>query len=565
MFGLGKSALGPLSDPRSAERWLASLPANDPLVVERELLAELRNLSERTARRTPTVLEAVFVADARANNLVRTLTAQYAEHANRSPKIEKQLWQALFDLTQGFEACYAAFAREITDRAQHNKWHALLPELLGRQMVHLGRDAKVRLYHCEHWIPAKWAELHAPFIRACAHQVERQPLMLDAMSGATTLEREYLAVLVLQLADPGNLAPKQIEWVAAQLDEWCRLLRLTLDPKSTMTFYVDLAGSAGLKRRSLGPLEGRVLFVDTQPLYTLLLQNRAALEQAVKNDQGSEKTSQHREQLELFIKIASRIDPEFRPLSRRGERIPASGAVDAIVGFSGIADFLRGDKATPTADSDTRRSFGNTMELAVFGRTRTEPDHRFENAQRRLAAFAAPGGPWEIKDTSASGFRLHAPMSVATEVTLSMVVAIHQRGQDTWVLGIVRRMRRLSAGVAEIGLQLIANTLVIGSLIEQRKLRDGNYALNGDHPGDAGRRFYGLFLSFHRRAGDSPVQSLIVPPVEYQVGRRYTLQVDNSVRTIRFGRLIEQQKDWVWTVIDPLEPDAAPTDAPPRQ
>ena len=46
MFGLGKSALGPLSDPRSAERWLASLPANDPLVVERELLAELRNLSE---------------------------------------------------------------------------------------------------------------------------------------------------------------------------------------------------------------------------------------------------------------------------------------------------------------------------------------------------------------------------------------------------------------------------------------------------------------------------------------------------------------------------------------
>jgi len=35
------------------------------------------------------------------------------------------------------------------------------------------------------------------------------------------------------------------------------------------------------------------------------------------------------------------------------------------------------------------------MELAVFGRTRTEPDHRFENAQRRLAAFSAPGGPWE--------------------------------------------------------------------------------------------------------------------------------------------------------------------------
>ena len=562
MFGLGKKTLGRLRDARSAERWLATLPVNDPLVVQREVLAELRSLADRTSRRTPAVLEAVFIVDVHANNLVRILTSQYTEHANRSSKIEKQLWQALFDLTQGFQACYAAFAREITDRAQHNKWHALLPELLGRQIVHLGRDAKVRLYHCEHWIPAKWAELHAPFIRACAHQIERQPLMLDSISGATTIEREYLAALVLQLCDPGNLTSKQLEWVAGQLDEWCRLLRLTLDPKSTMTFYVDLAGSAGLKRRSLGPLEGRVLFVDTQPLYALLLQNRAALEQAVKNDLSPEKSPQHREHLELFVKIASRIDPEFRPLSRRGERKPASGAVDSIVGFNSIADFLRGDRTSPTADSDNSHNFGNTMELAVFGRTRTEPDHRFENAQRRLAAFSAPGGPWEIKDTSASGFRLHAPMSVATEVTLSMLVAIHQRGQDTWVLGIVRRMRRLSAGVAEIGLQLIANTLVIAGLVEQRKLRDGNY-VNGEHPTDAGRRFYGLFLSFNRRASEPAVQSLIVPPVDYQSGRRYTLQAENSVRTIRFGRLIERQKDWVWTVIDPLEPDALATDGNP--
>ena len=49
-----------------------------------------------------------------------------------------------------------------------------------------------------------------------------------------------------------------------------------------MTFYVDLSGSAGLKRRSLGPLEGRVLFVDTQPLYALLLQNRAALAETIR-------------------------------------------------------------------------------------------------------------------------------------------------------------------------------------------------------------------------------------------------------------------------------------------
>jgi len=553
MFGMKKRAVGPLADVRSAERWLATLPTNDPLGVQRDVLTELRRLSERTARRTPAVLSAVFLVDTRANNLVRTLTAQYAAHGNRSSKIEKQLWQALFELTQGFQACYSAFEREITERSPHNKWNALLAELLGRHMVHLGRDAKVRLYHCEQWIPAKWAELHTPFIQACAHRLERQPLTLDPMGGATTIEREYLSTLVMQVVDPGNLTPKQIEWVASQLDEWCRLLRLTLEPKSTMTFYVDLASNAGLRRRSLGPLEGRVLFVDTQPLYALLLQNRAALEHAVKSDANPEKTPQHREQLELFVKIASRIDPEFRPLSRRGERTPATGSVDAIIGFATIADFLKSTRQTGPPGYAPSRNFGGTTDIAVFGRSRVEPEQAIEQSQRRLGAFSAPGGAWELKDTSTSGLRLHCAMTVASDVTLGTLVAVHERGHENWVLGVVRRMRRLSAGIAEIGLQLIANNLVNVRLVEQKKLRDGTFSAKGGPGSEVARGFQGLFLSFNRRAREGIVQSLIVPPFEYQAGKRFALQDDRGARAVRFGRLIEQQRDWVWTVIEPLE------------
>ena len=62
---------GPLGDPRSAERWLATLPANDPLVAQRSIVAELRALAERTARRRPSALEAVFSVDAYANVLAR--------------------------------------------------------------------------------------------------------------------------------------------------------------------------------------------------------------------------------------------------------------------------------------------------------------------------------------------------------------------------------------------------------------------------------------------------------------------------------------------------------------
>ena len=198
------------------------------------------------------------------------------------------------------------------------------------------------------------------------------------------------------------------------------------------------------------------------------------------------------------------------------------------------------------------------MELAVFGRiAHRDRAPGCEPGRGRLAAFAAPGGPWEMKDISASGFRLHAPMSVATELTLNMLVAIRRRDQDAWVMGIIRRMRRLSARDAEIGLQLIANALAGAELVEQRKARDADYSVERRDP-DRRRaaQFHGLFLSFNRREGEPPVQSLIVPAAEYHAGQALHAADGGSPRTIRYGRLLEQHADWVWTVIDPVAPRA---------
>ena len=49
------------------------------------------------------------------------------------------------------------------------------------------------------------------------------------------------------------------------------------------------------------------------------------------------------------------------------------------------------------------------------------------------------------------------------------------------------------------------------------------------------------------------MQSLIIPPVEYQPQRRYTLETPSSRNTVRYGRVIEQYNDWLWTVVEPIE------------
>jgi bifunctional N-acetylglucosamine-1-phosphate-uridyltransferase/glucosamine-1-phosphate-acetyltransferase GlmU-like protein len=60
-------------------------------------------------------------------------------------------------------------------------------------------------------------------------------------------------------------------------------------------------------------------------------------------------------------------------------------------------------------------------------------------------------------------------------------------------------------------------------------------------------------LALRKREADAGVQSLIVPAVEFQPANRLKLMTAKSVNPIRYGRLIEQQPDWVWATVEPLE------------
>ena len=107
---------------------------------------------------------------------------------------------------------------------------------------------------------------------------------------------------------------------------------------------------------------------------------------------------------------------------------------------------------------------------------------------------------------------------------------------------------------AEIGLQLVADSLASAELTEQKKLPDASYWVNGENHA-LGRKFHGLYLSFRRRPDEAPVQSLVVPSGEYHASRGYTLRAAGAVRTIRHGRLLEEHTGWVWTVIDNVAPE----------
>ena len=553
MFGFLKSRKDPLADARAATRWFSSPATADALAFKQELIAELGRITGPTARLTPRRLSALFVIDSHAESLFRSLVAQYAEHASRSAKIERQLWSALFDLSQAFQTAFRAYEHVALDNEHSGRWQQLLPELVCRQIVHLGRDAKARLYRYESWIPGKWAELHQLMALATARQFERSPVNLVADRPATTIEQQYLMIVMLQLLDTGNLTPRQIEHVWSELDGWCASLRLSLEPKTLASFFVDLASREGMKRRSSNALEGSVLFVDTQPFHALLMQQQVAVEQAIRVKPRGEETTRLSAELCLLRRFAAKVDPELKLLARHGERAVATGNIDAIVGLTKIAGYLREEDRDPNFQLYAGKSFGGSIELAVFGRVRNESDRRNELARHRLAQYTAPGGPWEIKDVSQTGFRLIAPMKAASDLPIGTLVATRPQHGSQWTLGIVRRMRRHTSERTEIGLEIVASTLAGVDLVEQRRSSGTDYLVDGEEGVINGRSFVALFLTLKKSEGGHGVQSLIVPAGEYQTGKRLTLVTSKSIYRVVLGGSIEQQGEWVWTAVEPQE------------
>ena len=112
---------------KSAERWIASLPANDPLATHASVIAELGTLADARRARTP--------ARARGRVPRRRACRRPAQrpddaiHRARESQLEDREPAVVGAVRPhaGVPACYAAFAREIADHVQRTKWQALLP------------------------------------------------------------------------------------------------------------------------------------------------------------------------------------------------------------------------------------------------------------------------------------------------------------------------------------------------------------------------------------------------------------------------------------------------------
>ena len=560
MFGFltqsTKDSSDPLQSQKSAAAWLRQLPALDVIGRQQHVMRAFDAMRQSHKDADLHRVAAIEYLDAALGADRRQLLKQYVENVDGAGRLAERIWQASHELAQGFAFAYQWLLAQALAQSQNVRWRPVLPLLFTRLIHYYGTDAKLRVFRFERWIPAKWRELHEVFSRAAEAGAERVPCVLSgAGPNATqwTTEQEYLFVLLVHQLNTGNLSPAELDWASAQLRAWCRRLSLDGVPRSAEGFFVDIAGRSGLIRRTGNDSGSMLRYVDTSTL-------AEQLDRAVSSLRQSESTETpalaavNRQRITILEKVRPAVSPNLNAELRRDPRIPVSVAARVRVGLSRICR----DLASRELDVADTSGAEHIEVYAVSDGPRVR--RPAANDQDTIAAsISALGDPmWHVKDRSVAGLRIAASGGIGQSLTLGTLVAVRQSDVSDWVLGVVRRLNKLSNDEVEAGVSIIAERVVALSLAARREPRDDTgIIVDGFDISTIGSRFDGLYLPPPSRP-DKPlaVKTLIVPTAEYSEGRKLILTTGRSVYTVALRHVVEQRAEWTWAAIQIVDKNA---------
>ena len=560
MFGFltqsTKDQADPLQSQKAASAWLRQLPALDVIGRQQHVMRAFDGM--RASRREADLnrVAAIEYLDAALGADRRQLLKQYVENAEGAARLSERIWQATHELAQGFVFAYQWLLDEALAQPANLRWRPVLPLLFTRLLHYYGTDAKLRVFRFERWIPAKWRELHEIYVRAVEAGVDKQPCVLsNAGQGGTqwTVEQEYLFVLLVHQLNTGNLAPSELDWASAQLRAWARRLTLDSAPRAPEGFLVDLAGRAGLARRTGSDAGSLLRYLDTTPLAEQLERTVQALRQAETAD-GANLALVNQQRIAILDRVRPAVAPNLQTELRRDPRVPVSLPARVRVGLSRICRDLASREAPGEVEG------GGTEQIEVYAVAGGPRVRRPNNEQDTIAASISMFGDpqWQVKDRSVAGLRIAASGGIGQSLTLGALVAVRQSDVSDWVLGVVRRLNKLSNDEVEAGVSIIAERVVALTLAARRGPRDDTgIVVDGFDISTIGARFDGLYLPPPSRP-DKPlaVKTLIVPTAEYSEGRKLILTTGRSVYTVALRHLVEQRAEWSWAAIQIVDKHA---------
>jgi hypothetical protein len=559
MFGFtalaGSDPADPLVNMAAVDDFWRLLPRFDPIRAQRkvsDVLADFGVGEDPNVER----LRALLLMDRRSRNLADVLLVSCT---GRQPQpLERRYWHSARELAQVFGRAYGQILRQLERDMLPRAARDFTPLFLLRMLQHRQIEVLLQPFTNGQVDTGTWSELHEAYQYAHSQrlltvcQEIRRPHEMATVE--TTIEQEYLHLLLLDLINAGHFSPYDAFWVNQWIPINCEGLTLKSmrrpSDRTTDHFVVDLDSSEGLVRASpSGAL--RCLFLDPTPLLARIDSGIAARRDGIHSEGGPPTTLGQGSRLKVLRKLRSVFSPKPPRVTRRGERKPVAVVVEAIVGLTNILRMLRSEQhraslldpsETPELEEITITATGATVEATTL----TGLD-----GVRTIVPGTVAGTPprlmWEIRDRSESGCRLHGKAVTMSGVTPGNLIAMREHEMAPWILVVVRRRGKVASEHVDLGVEFIGKEpkRVIATLIDD--------TTSPGAEGQPERRVAILFLPESGRQPVLPFKTVVVPAGQFGEQCLLTLRAGGARHTLRLKQPIEEQGEFSWMPFEVVE------------
>ncbi len=561
MFGfltpVGSKATDPLTNAVAAEVFWRTLPHDDAIAAQRAVCGVL---ADPIVRGSPNMdrLRALLALDQRAQTLVDALLANCVAGNPESPLLGTQSSQAAFDLCRSFGRAHGQFLRSMRDGPGSAGWREYLPYVVLRLFQHRQTELLLRPFADERstWFP--WKELHEAYRFAQSRELLHQELPVNRCHSQsvleTTLEREYVHVLLQDLMNGGHFPPHDAFWVSQGIPRWSRAV--ALEPHNARNaeyrFVVDMDRDAGLARVNRESA-GTCLCLDTTPVLEAIREEIALLRD-VPGRPGEGLPLRRGRQLNLLRKLDVLCTPERPVIARRGERKPTALTVEVAVGMSQILRELR--NRTEDAVVAAPRNVASSEDVTItacggFTEARTDAYGDGANTVTQESTSAVNAAPSQLTmlDRSDSGCRLHGPTLGANSVMPGVLIAFRESAASPWTLAVVRRVKKRLAGKrVEIGVEYLGkNPRRIIAVVQDSDTSPAR------SPGSEPPRFAALYLPESATHPVLPIKTLVLPARGLAPEDRLSLRSRTDMYTVQLKEPLEEQAEFIWSPFDILD------------
>jgi hypothetical protein len=538
----------------AADQFWQLLPREDPVAAQRAVSEVLSTLMTRDPLRLGQ-FRALLALDQLARGLGDALLSDYATGRPSSPSPETNAWQSACALSRSFGQAFERALRHIREEEPARGWREHIVTVLLRLFQHRQVEFLLQPFTTEHSIHDCWIGLHGAYLYAESAGALSQPLMSrrchEECGEASTLEREYIHVLLLQFLNGGHLSPYEAFWLNRQIPRWCGVLSLRPDCADAVVgcedhrFVVDLDSAAGLARPSRSPA-GTLRYLDPAPMLALIRDEIASLRDPARPADRLSPLRRSR-QLKLLGTVGMNCLPKPAPIRRRGARLPATSTVEAVVGLARITRMLHHEMRRKTvADPSALPGVEAGADTVTGGTTAATAPGVPSRGGRDPAGTTGESGAsdqvWQVRDRSESGCRLRGRILNPNRVLPGALVAFREHDDAPWTLAVVRRLRKRIGDRIDIGVEYVGrNPLVVNLATEADRAEQARAA-----PDRKRRPCAALHLQESSGHPPMPFKTLILAPREFSYGRCLNLRSDGAEYRVQLKEPIEEQDGFVW-------------------